>query len=57
MKTNETKEEKSTKKEADKAAQDYSGVAVNIADDGKVSEKLEKERTCTLNNNRNNDQL
>ena len=32
------------------------GMAINKADDGKVSEKLEKERTATLNNNpRNND--
>lgn len=32
------------------------GMAINKADDGKVSEKLEKEHTATLNNNpRNND--
>ena len=32
------------------------GMAINKADDGKVSEKLEMERTATLNNNpRNND--
>ena len=50
MKTFESKEEK--KKEIDEASQKYSGVAINQADDNKVSEKLEKERTCTLNKNR-----
>ncbi len=50
MKTHETKEEK--KEKIDKASQRYSGIAINQADNNKVSEKLEKERTCTLNNNR-----
>ena len=62
MKTHETKEEKrieastNTKEEKkekiDKASQKYSGIAINQADNNKVTEKLEKERTCTLNNNR-----
>lgn len=38
------------------ALNDLPGAAINKADDNKVNEKLEKERTCTLNNNpRNND--
>ncbi len=38
------------------ALNDLPGATINKADDNKVSEKLEKERTCTLNNNpRNND--
>ena len=38
------------------ALKDLPGAAINKADNNKVSEKLEKERTCTLNNNpRNND--
>lgn len=46
-------EDKRTPK--DKASEKYPGVAVNIGDDEKVNESLEKERTCTLNNNpRNN---
>ena len=32
------------------------GMAINKADDNKVTEKLEKERTATLNNNPRNDQ-
>ncbi len=32
------------------------GAAINKADDNKVSSKLEKERTCTLNNNPRNDE-
>ena len=50
MKTHETKEEK--KEKIDKASQKYSGIAITQADNNKVTEKLEKERTCTLNNNR-----
>lgn len=37
------------------ALNDLPGAAINKADNNKVSEKLEKERTCTLNNPRNND--
>ena len=37
-------------------ADEYSGVAANEADDGKVTTKLEKERTRTLNNNPRNDE-
>lgn len=44
------------KTDSEKASQEYSGVAVNQADDGKVSEKLEKGYTKILNNNpRNNE--
>ncbi len=37
------------------AADRYPGVAVNRADNNKDTEKLQKERTCTLNNNPRND--
>lgn len=44
------------KKATDEQAMEYPGVAINKSDNDKVSEKLEKERTETLNNNpRNND--
>lgn len=51
---------KTTASEDTQAAQTapstYPGVAIDLADDNKVTEKLEKERTQTLNNNpRNND--
>ena len=39
------------------AEQQYPGAAVNAADKNKVSEKLEKERTCTLNNNPRNTEI
>ncbi|MCM1349123.1 MAG: hypothetical protein NC338_06880 [Firmicutes bacterium] len=38
------------------AIDEYPGVAVNKADDGKVDKKLVKERTCTLNNNPRTDE-
>lgn len=39
----------------DKATGNYPGVAINIADKDKVDSQLEKERTCTLNNNPRNE--
>lgn len=49
--------EKDRKKlQRDDARQQYPGVAVNEADDGKVDKELVKERTRTLNNNPRNDQ-
>lgn len=46
-----------TKKEIqDSAAQKYSGIDINIADDNKNTKKLNDERTKTLNSNpRNNE--
>ncbi len=38
------------------ASKTYPGVAVNQGNDNKNTEKLEKERTCIINNNRNNEQ-
>lgn len=43
-------------KEETIGARDYAGVAINIADNDKVSEKLVKDRVKVENNNpRNND--
>lgn len=43
-------------KKCKKAADKYPGVEINKADNGKTTERLEKERTETLNNNpRDND--
>lgn len=44
-----------TKKATDEQAMEYPGVAVNKADNDKITEALEKERTATLNNNPRND--
>lgn len=45
-----------SKKQEAKASEDFPGVAINQGDADKVSKKLVKERTETLNNNpRNND--
>lgn len=44
------------KEQLEQAELDYPGVAVNVADNEKDTPGLEKERTCTLNNNpRNSD--
>ncbi len=49
---NDSKKKGSTEKGAGK----YPGVAIDVADDEKTTERLVKERTCTQNNNpRNND--
>lgn len=54
MKKNKTKNASQTVD--NHAANTFPGVSVDIADDEKVSNKLVKERTKTLNNNpRNND--
>lgn len=54
MKENKTKNASQTVD--NHAANTFPGVSVDIADDEKVSNKLVKERTKTLNNNpRNND--
>jgi hypothetical protein len=42
------------KKQESKAGEEYPGVAINQADDNKVSKNLVKERTETLNNNPRN---
>ena len=56
MKENKTKNVSQTVD--NHAANIFPGVSVDIADDEKVSNKLVKERTKTLNNNpRNNDWL
>lgn len=39
----------------DQAAEEYSGIAINKADGNKVTEKLVKERTETLNDNPRSD--
>ncbi|MCM1483187.1 MAG: hypothetical protein NC043_02555 [Muribaculaceae bacterium] len=44
-------------KEAVDNALEYSGVAIDIADDDKVTPELVKERTCTINNNPRNSDL
>ncbi len=45
-----------TEKETKKAADIYPGADINVADNEKVTERLERERTKTLNNNpRDND--
>ena len=44
----------STKEEINKDAQEYPGVAVDIADDNKVTDCLEKQYTKELNNNPRN---
>lgn len=47
---------KDSKTQEAKDALNYPGVALNEADDNKVTEKLQKESTCELNNNpRSND--
>lgn len=48
---------KPTKTENVQALKDYPGVAVNQADGDKDTVKLEKERTCTLNNNPRNNEI
>lgn len=45
---------KEVKKNIEGAADKYAGVAVNMADREKVSEKLVKEATCEMNNNPRN---
>ena len=42
------------KEQMEQAAREYPGAAVNMADQEKDTIKLEKERTCTLNNNPRN---
>lgn len=56
MDTNKTKEETKVEQTVP-AADEYAGVAIDTADDNKVDQQLEKERTSTLNNNPNNDYL
>lgn len=43
-----------SKKQEAKASDEFPGVAIDMADDDKVSKKLVKERTETLNNNPRN---
>lgn len=56
METHNTKEEKKVE-QAVPAVDEYAGVAIDTADDNKVDQQLEKERTSTLNNNPSNDYL
>lgn len=42
------------KKEIEEAADNYAGVAIDMADDEKVTKKLVKEATCEMNNNPRN---
>lgn len=48
------KKTSTTSAEHNYATKNYPGVAVNDADDNKNTEKLQKERTCTLGNNPRN---
>lgn len=41
----------------EKAAQDYAGVAINVADDNDVNATMVKDRTNAMNNNPQNDAL
>lgn len=44
------------RRNVDNAAQDYAGVAINMADGNEVNAKMVKDRTKAMNNNpRNND--
>lgn len=43
--------------QSEKPAQDYAGVAVNIADDNTVDAKMVKDRTKSMNNNPRNDDM
>ncbi|MDE6436277.1 MAG: hypothetical protein K2K69_02060 [Muribaculaceae bacterium] len=53
----DTPSAKDIKQKIENAEQNLSGVAVNIADGEKDTEKLQKERTCTLGNNPRNNEI
>ncbi len=52
-----TMKKENCKTTVDEAIENYPGIAVNVADDEKDTEKLVEERTKTLNNNQSDNDL